>query len=730
MLQQAKAAATLELITEKTADAQTAFADGSGTVIRRQAELTAKFQETQEKIATILLPVFEKLLSTLSDVADVTANVVNFFGRLADPIGAATNAFDEQAQTVADLESELPALLTRYDELKDKSTKTEAEQKELSKTIQRIGEITPTAITQIDEYGNILSINADASRDFLEAEKERLLFVNKESIKSIQDQINELENLAAIEKRIAEGGKAGILQLEISAERVNEARLQYAKLSKEIAGANAELNRLKGNSTTTQNKSGTKTPEEIAAEKAKAVEAEEKLRKIAAAESRSKEQAKQTERELKALEKKQAKLLETVQKFQEELLLSELTEDERKIKQLELKFQKEIDIAKELEVKKITGATAARIELEKIAQEQISTLRQQLQNEAFKKEQEAELENRKANDAKIQEYEAAKLEAEKVIQDEIRQTIFDERALELLDLEAHYTELVALAETYDIDTLSLEINLEKKRKELKDKYRNEDLQSEKNLAKAKQELQLAELGAFRGFTNSLQQLAGDNAAISNSLFLFEKGLAASEIIIKLQTQLAAIRAKYALIPGGIALAAVESAKARVDAGLGLGVIAATGIAKLTQKKKGGWLDARGQDDNVSYRAKYIGSPSSGMLPSHPVVLASEAGAEYFVSNKSLQNPYVLDHVRAIENITKMRQFRDGGSTEALPSPTTPAPSTTSESGEINTALAAELSRLNNILESGIMALIDDDSVVDIFKKFNQLNSSAGGALIQ
>ena len=50
MKQQAEAAATLELVLEKSTDAQAAFANGSDSAVRRQAELTAKIQEITEKL--------------------------------------------------------------------------------------------------------------------------------------------------------------------------------------------------------------------------------------------------------------------------------------------------------------------------------------------------------------------------------------------------------------------------------------------------------------------------------------------------------------------------------------------------------------------------------------------------------------------------------------------------------------------------------------------------------
>ena len=70
MLQQAKAAATLELITEKSADAQAAFAANSDTLVRKQAEMNAKFQEVKESLSQALIPVFHRLLDAALPVVD------------------------------------------------------------------------------------------------------------------------------------------------------------------------------------------------------------------------------------------------------------------------------------------------------------------------------------------------------------------------------------------------------------------------------------------------------------------------------------------------------------------------------------------------------------------------------------------------------------------------------------------------------------------------------------
>jgi hypothetical protein len=103
--------------------------------------------------------------------------------------------------------------------------------------------------------------------------------------------------------------------------------------------------------------------------------------------------------------------------------------------------------------------------------------------------------------------------------------------------------------------------------------------------------------------------------------------------------------------------------AGVTGAIQTGIIAATPIPQFFE----GGLNVTGAQDGRSYQAKYIGKHPGGMLPDHPVVLASERGPEYFVPNPLLHNPVVLDAVRTIENI-RLRQFANGGATQALNTP--------------------------------------------------------------
>ena len=66
-LQQARALATQELIFEKSADAQAKFAQGGGSLIRTQAELTASLKTARDSVLMALMPAFQQMAAFLSE---------------------------------------------------------------------------------------------------------------------------------------------------------------------------------------------------------------------------------------------------------------------------------------------------------------------------------------------------------------------------------------------------------------------------------------------------------------------------------------------------------------------------------------------------------------------------------------------------------------------------------------------------------------------------------------
>lgn len=87
-LEQAKAMATLELIMEKSTDAQTQYAQGADLAVRKQAEQRAQLQDIKETLATAFLPIWNELLAGqsffLSLVAEGVKGIVKFIAVLKE----------------------------------------------------------------------------------------------------------------------------------------------------------------------------------------------------------------------------------------------------------------------------------------------------------------------------------------------------------------------------------------------------------------------------------------------------------------------------------------------------------------------------------------------------------------------------------------------------------------------------------------------------------------------
>jgi hypothetical protein len=76
-LNRAKAEATLELILEKSVDAQTAYNNNSDTLIRKQAQLKATFDEVKETLATALTPAFQEIAAAAVPASQAIAEAIS-----------------------------------------------------------------------------------------------------------------------------------------------------------------------------------------------------------------------------------------------------------------------------------------------------------------------------------------------------------------------------------------------------------------------------------------------------------------------------------------------------------------------------------------------------------------------------------------------------------------------------------------------------------------------------
>ncbi len=743
MKQQAEASATLELVLEKSTDAQAAFANGADSAVRRQAELAAKTQEITEKLATLLLPVFERLAAAAGTIVGAITDVVDGIDSLIHPAKAASQAFDEQAEKVADLKNNISPLLDRYDELAGKSNLSKKEQDELQKIITQVSGVIPTAIQGFDEYGKALGLNTAAAREFIEVERARLKFVNQEAINATNKQIDEAQQRVKevtsqlnSGKTVALTGGPGLNQrLErrnLQADEIQKLQAEASQLQETLKGANAELSRLKGETIATQ--------PVIPPEKPKGTGGTgdpEKARK-----------------EAERLQKELTDLIESVTQRRRDLLAKE-QDDELAIaiNGIEDRYQKEIAKALELEKKGVTEATAQRIALEQLRQQEIGDAVaayteksvQEAEKQAYdnaKRIAEAQAEADRQSQEFLDQRQKEREDLKKQIDEFNAQGLEETRALELQQLQAHYLELLRLADDYGLDTTQLAATYREKTAAINKEWDQKDLAQRQQYNEAAAQLEIARLNAIGEGAGIIGQFFEQTSAIAKAAFLFQKTVAAAEILINLQVEIAKIAAANASFGiAGIPLTIAQITTAKIRAGIGLATIAATAIkefipAKTKQKAEGGYLTVTGESDGRHYNAAVIPPPATGLLPPHPVlftsratgdpILASERGAEYFVSAEALRNPYVANLTRMIDNISigrGIRQFADGGPNPANTTTAAPPPG-------IDPAIVADLSvairELRAMIAGGIIAVIPDRTLTAIPERIEKINGNSGG----
>lgn len=132
----------------------------------------------------------------------------DFMSGLTKAIEPLSDTFETQFERVVDLQSTLPSLVARYEELKGKTTLTKDEQDELNKVIERVSSIVPSATTEWDKYGRAIALNTARVHEFLEAEKASLRYLHREELKQAQSDMNSAEKtMKEYQDLITKGGK-------------------------------------------------------------------------------------------------------------------------------------------------------------------------------------------------------------------------------------------------------------------------------------------------------------------------------------------------------------------------------------------------------------------------------------------------------------------------------------------------------------------------------------------
>lgn len=177
-----------------------------------------------------------------------------FVGDISSAIEPLSDSYDRQFQKVVNLESQLPQMTSRYEELSAKLNRNAEEQKELNGLVEKISSIVPSAISNWNDYGDAISINTEKVKEYIAAEKARLNFIHAEQIANLQSLIPKLQ---AEKKTLEEQGKKGIvwaggasgITRKMTTKEMKELVTRIKQLGSDIKGAQAQLDHLTGAST-------------------------------------------------------------------------------------------------------------------------------------------------------------------------------------------------------------------------------------------------------------------------------------------------------------------------------------------------------------------------------------------------------------------------------------------------------------------------------------------------
>ena len=192
------------------------------------------------------------------------------------------------------------------------------------------------------------------------------------------------------------------------------------------------------------------------------------------------------------------------------------------------------------------------------------------------------------------------LREQKEIMNEIALFGKSERDKERLELEQEYNinkELIEKEITDDAEKkerlLAAETDYKTKLAEVNKTFSEEDLAIQTTLEESKQNIRMLAIdNVAKGFA-LLGQLAGKNKALQAATIVGENAVGIAKQVISTRAANAAVTAKYALIPGGLALAKVEKTLNNVSLGLGIASSVASTSKALSALKAGGSASSGG-----------------------------------------------------------------------------------------------------------------------------------------
>ena len=211
---------------------------------------------------------------------------------------------------------------------------------------------------------------------------------------------------------------------------------------------------------------------------------------------------------------------------------------------------------------------------------------------------------------------------DKATEENINRTLSKDEQ-EIRAIKDKYFSLIELAKQNGQETLELEIAqaneindvklaIQKKKQDDQKIIDDKEIADAKAVADAKVDIQKSSLDALGGLIDLAKSIGEKNKGLQRAALIAESAIGISKIIINTQAANAAARLKYALLPGGAALAATESLLNKVSAGIGIAAnVAAT--AKGLSALGGGGAPSGGGSNPASGGGASTATPQFNLV---------------------------------------------------------------------------------------------------------------------
>lgn len=134
---------------------------------------------------------------------------ISFFSTIDKLFTSHTEVYESHLELLVQLESTVPQLMSRYEELSSKTSLNTTEQKELAGVISQITSLIPGAASAFDNLGNAIAISGEKVDEYLKKQKALLKFENAQAISELEKQIEEYtKKRDELQKQYNQGGKA------------------------------------------------------------------------------------------------------------------------------------------------------------------------------------------------------------------------------------------------------------------------------------------------------------------------------------------------------------------------------------------------------------------------------------------------------------------------------------------------------------------------------------------